>query len=96
MYLFTYDYAQPWMDNKKNVNVEDAVAIWDTMLKNKCNFLEKWSTFCQAKKDSGKMNVISKDVWNMLWEFIDANGGDLSKSEDDGSWPVLIEEFCYD
>ena len=64
------------------------------LLKNKCNFLDKWCAFLAKKLEEGKLLAVSKDVWESLWDFIDASGGDLSKAEDDGCWPVLIEEFC--
>ena len=36
-----------------------------------------------------------RDLWNMLYEFIESYNGKLEAAEDDGCWPVLIEEFCY-
>lgn len=30
----------------------------------------------------------------MFYELLEMNGGDLKKSEDDGTWPTLVDDFC--
>ena len=44
MYLYTFDYAEQY-DGHKNVLIEDACAIWPSLLKNKCDFLDRWCAF---------------------------------------------------
>ena len=74
------------------------MALWPLFLKDKCDFLTAFCTFMEKKKESGKLNVVPKDTWNMLWEFIkECKNGKLSGApEQDGSWPTLIEEFCIE
>lgn len=60
----------------------------------RCSYLELWNKFLTAKKDAGKLIVVTKDLWDQFYELLELNGGDLSKTEDDGSWPTLIDEFC--
>ena len=95
MYLYTFDYAEQH-DGKKNVLIEDACAIWPSLLNNKCNFLDKWCAFVTKRKENKTLIVIVRDLWNMLYEFIENCNGKLEAAEDDGCWPVLIEEFCYE
>ena len=45
------------------------------------------------KKDAEKMIVIQKDLWNEFHTLIKETNGDLGNFEDDGSWPVTIDEF---
>ena len=73
------------------LNVQTAIAIWDLMLKDKCTFLQQWISFIEIEKKD--LVVIQKDTWYMLLELIESTGGDFSKYEDDGAWPVLIDEF---
>ena len=96
MYTFTYAYAEQWEGVKKNVIVEDACGLWPVLLKNKCNFLDKWCAFITKKNTDGKLNIVTKDLWNMLYEFIESCDGKLEAAEDDGCWPVLLEEFCVE
>lgn len=94
VYNFTYDYAQEWKTNKKNVLIEDACDLWPMLLGKKCNYLDKWCAFMQKKKDDGKLLVVSKDTWTMFFELLLANKGDLAATEDDDTWPTIIDEFC--
>lgn len=94
MYLYVFNAAQETKMSLKNVAVDDACAYWQLLLGSKCNYLPKWSAFLQAKKTAKQLNVVTKDTWDMFYELLESNKGDLSKSEDDGTWPTLIDDFC--
>ncbi len=76
----------------KTANIETAIALWELFLTEKCRFMKEWIKFIQKKEEDG-LKAISKDVWEMLYELIDQTDGDIKKFVDDGSWPVLIDEF---
>ncbi|CAD7972725.1 unnamed protein product [Amoebophrya sp. A25] len=38
--------------------------------------------------------AISKDVWNMVFDLITTCAKDMSDYDDDGAWPVMIDDFA--
>lgn len=44
-------------------------------------------------EESEKRHDVSKDTWNMLLDFLEEIGGDVNNFEEDGPWPVIIDEF---
>jgi hypothetical protein len=53
------------------------------------HFLEQWLAFVEKNANEG----ISRDVWNQISVFNRDIADDLSKFDEDGAWPVLIDEF---
>ena len=76
----------------KNVTTEVAVSLWALLLKDKCRFIDKWNAFIEKEAEGG-LKAIKKDTWNMLLELIEATNGDMANFQDDGAWPVLIDQF---
>lgn len=94
MYLYLFGAAQDHKHGKKNVPIEEANAYWNMLLKDKCNYLPLWCAFMAKRLESGKQLVVTKDTWDMFWELLDSNKGNLQATEDDGCWPTIIEDFC--
>lgn len=95
-YTFIYNYSLDWENSVKTLVIEDAIAIWKAILPKfgyKAGYLDDWYKFLEKKKASGKLNVVSLDNWKMFWELGFACGFQLDQAEDDGCWPVVIEEF---
>ena len=40
------------------------------------------------------MNVVTSDLWQSFMDLYLQNEGNLAKTENDGCWPTLIDEFC--
>jgi DCN1-like protein 1/2 len=89
MYKFVYNFARD--KSKKNMGTEMAIDLWNTLLKNKCRFLNDWIEFIQT--DLKDQIVIPLDSWNMFLELIETTMGDMNKFVDDGSWPPMIDQF---
>jgi hypothetical protein len=46
------------------------------------------------KKDAGKLNVVTPDLWDQFFELCVVSKGSLSSVQNDGCWHTLIDEFC--
>lgn len=84
-YLFEYNKAP----NAKTLPCELAVALWGVILKDKYSRLKEWVDFVQNQYKK----AISKDVWSQFYEFTVTIAHDFKNYEDDGAWPVIIDEF---
>lgn len=52
-----------------------------------------WLAFC---KRTASLKMVSNDLWQQLWEFAKDANADLSNFDEDGAWPVIIDEFVAD
>ena len=63
--------------------------MWQLTLADRFPLLGEWTTFLQEKD----VKVVTTDVWNMLLTFSNDIASDMSNYDDDGAWPVLIDDF---
>eukprot|EP00347_Sterkiella_histriomuscorum_P007128 403350156 len=89
IYKFIFDFSRD--QGFKNVAIDTAIALWQILLSDRCNFLNAFIDFLQSEKK--EMIVIQRDNWMMLLELIEQTQGDIQKFVDDGAWPLLIEQF---
>ena len=69
--------------------LEVAQQMWQLTLGDRFKFLPRWSAFVAEKS----VKVITKDVWDMLLTFGMTIDDDMSNYDEDGAWPVMIDEF---
>jgi len=86
VYIFAFNYSKE--PAQRSLPLEIAVPLWTLLLKDKFFFLEEWCTFVQK---IGK--AISKDTWSLILDFAMTINKDLSNYDDDGAWPIMIDEF---
>jgi len=96
-YRWLFNFAKENQE-VKTIEAETAIDMWTTVLKEQWPLTEKWCRFIQgeldkAKKKEGGMKAVSRDVWDQCLEFSREIRHDLSNWEDDGAWPVIIDEF---
>lgn len=92
MYHFAFQFAQE--KGKKNVDVELACALWDMLIgEQNCGFLAKWKAFLTAKYERNEILVVTKDTWDLFYDFHKQTRGNIANFEDDGCWPTMIDEF---
>jgi DCN1-like protein 1/2 len=88
-YTFCFAFAKEPGFGVRTLPLEVAQQMWQLTLGDRFKFLPRWSAFVAEKS----VKVITKDVWDMLLTFGMTIDDDMSNYDEDGAWPVMIDEF---
>ena len=86
---YNYVYTLGKEEGQKSVQVPQACALWGLVLKGRFKLLDSWLEFIQETTK----NAISRDTWAQLLDFAVQVDDDLDKFDENGAWPVLVDEF---
>ncbi|RWS04917.1 hypothetical protein B4U79_15507, partial [Dinothrombium tinctorium] len=87
IYRYAFDFAKD--KDQRSMDIETAKAMLQLLLG------KQWSLFPYFHQflDQSKYKVINKDQWCNVLEFSRTISSDLRNYDEDGAWPVLLDEF---
>jgi len=88
-YGFCFGFAKEPGYGVRTLPTEVAMQMWTLVLGERFPRLARWTTFLEKEG----VRAVTKDVWDMLLTFANDVEPDLSNYDDDGAWPVLIDDF---
>ncbi|XP_052795758.1 DCN1-like protein 5 [Mya arenaria] len=87
IYRYAFDFARD--KDQRSMDIDTAKAMLTLLLG------KKWPLFTSFHQylDQSKYKVINKDQWCNILEFSRSIFPDLSNYDEDGAWPVMLDEF---
>ncbi|CAL8123508.1 unnamed protein product [Orchesella dallaii] len=87
LYIFSFAYAKN--PTQKGIELEMAIPYWNILLHGRFQLLPLWTQFLQEQHKRS----IPRDTWVLLLDFCQTISPDLSDYDEEGAWPVVMDEF---
>lgn len=88
IYRFAFDFIRE--EEQRNVDTGVGLAMLELLLATRWVLFPHFSIYLA---EASKCRVLNKDQWCNILEFSRQVKPDLSNYEEDGAWPVLLDEF---
>ena len=90
LYRFTFKFGLDVEDGQRALPVNIAVALWKLIFsKNMPDVIDRWFAYLNQREVRG----ISRDTWNMFYNFTESIDSDFSNYDDSEAWPSLFDDF---
>jgi len=88
VYRYAFDFSKD--KDQRSLDIETARAMMELLLGR-----GKWMLFpfFNSFLEQSRYKVMNKDQWCNVLEFSRSVANDLSNYDEDGAWPVLLDEF---
>jgi len=87
LYVFSFAYAKN--PTQKGIELDMAIPYWHILLHGRFPLLNLWTQFLTEQHKRS----IPRDTWVLLLDFCQTISPDLSNYDEEGAWPVLIDDF---
>jgi len=87
--LYIYSFAYAKNPNQKGIELDMAIPYWNILLNGRFTLLGLWTQFLTEQHKRS----IPKDTWVLLLDFCQSILADLTNYDEEGAWPVLIDDF---
>mmetsp|Transcript_730 Transcript_730/g.879 ORF Transcript_730/g.879 Transcript_730/m.879 type:complete len:254 (+) Transcript_730:137-898(+) len=87
VYMFTFKFARPI--GQKSMMLDVAMALWKILLADRFDLLDQWIEFLEKNRTT----AVTRDEWSLVLEFVDKVNGDVESYDEDGAWPIVIDDF---
>jgi len=87
VYRYSFDFSKD--KDQRSMDIETAQAMLRLLLGKQWPLHKHFDAFLSQSK----YKVINKDQWCNVLEFSRSVNADLSNYDEDGAWPVLLDEF---
>lgn len=86
-YMYAFEYNKP--PEQRSLPIETARQLFPLIFQGQFKHLDLWMDFLKDRRQP-----ISKDTYTLLLDFAQSINGDMSNyDEENGAWPVLLDEF---
>lgn len=85
-YMYAFNYNKP--PGQRSMPVDTARQLCSLLLRDRFIHLDLWLEFLKGRK-----HAVTRDSFALLLDFAMIVDGDFSNYEEDGAWPVLLDEF---
>lgn len=93
-YFFAFELGR--VGSNRNIDMDTALAFWEVILKPKLpqvvNFTEYIAEMNQ-NEDAKVYKAVTRDLWKMLYQFLQDIQPDFSNYNADGEWPSTIDAY---
>lgn len=87
IYRYAFDFCRN--QDQRQLDIDTAVTMLHLLLHGSWPLIDDFLEFLQ----SSKYKVLNRDQWCNVLEFSRSINPDLSNYDEDGAWPVLMDEF---